>query len=232
MVLTLDAERSDRTGRPRCHRRSRSARGHSNASRETPPHSRRCRIVVRVRPTTPPGPVQRERVDDRPAARLKMNIVEATQHRLAVRAHRSGVDAPRHSGHRGFRPGSGPGLLRCAPVRPSRFARDLQPPAEIPGVDPCRPIPRNLYRPAEPSLHFVNPPGFAGLSWVRVGVGWLIVDQGGRSRCSVTGFGSDGFLGWYRSGSRRVWLGLGRCWRSLMSRWPRATWTTASRLVG
>ena len=49
------------------------------------------RVVVRVRPPAPPGPVQRERVEDRPGAGLQMEVVEAPQHRLAVRPHRRRV---------------------------------------------------------------------------------------------------------------------------------------------
>jgi hypothetical protein len=49
------------------------------------------RLVVRA--GLPPGAVQRELVDDRPAARLQVIAVEAAQHHLAVGTHRGRIPA-------------------------------------------------------------------------------------------------------------------------------------------
>jgi hypothetical protein len=40
--------------------------------------------------------------------------------------------------------------ILLAPVRPDRFPRDLQPPAEIPGITTDRVIPRHADSPQEP----------------------------------------------------------------------------------
>ena len=99
---------------------------------------------MRVRPPVPPRPVQRERVDDRPGARVEVEAVERPQHRLRVRPDRRSVrlaagGADRHCCQRP-RP----------PVRTGLLPRDLQPPAEITGLGPRRPVPVHPDRPAEP----------------------------------------------------------------------------------
>lgn len=99
------------------------------------------RIVVRVRSPAPPRPVQRERVHQRPAARVDMELVETTQHRLGMRTHRRRINI--HSG-RNLR-----SLARSAPVRARRLASHQHPTAEIPCLDPCRSIPRDLNCPQE-----------------------------------------------------------------------------------
>ena len=103
------------------------------------------RIVVRMRPPAPPGPVQRERVDQRAGARLQVKVVKAAQHRLAMRAHRRRIHLAR-SRDRHSRPRPAP----LPPVRPDRLPGQLQPPAEIPGIGPGRPIPGQPRRPQEP----------------------------------------------------------------------------------
>ena len=97
---------------------------------------------MRVRPAPPPRSIQRERVDDRPAARREMELIETAQHRLGVRPHRPRV------GHRSRRPVGH--LVWSAPVRARRLARHQHPAAEIAGFDACHPIPRNLDRPQKP----------------------------------------------------------------------------------
>ena len=105
------------------------------------------RVVMGMRPAAPPRPVQRERVDHRTAARLQVELVEAAQHRLAVRPHRRRVRFPARRGRR----------VRAAPVRAGRLARHQHPPAEIAGLDPRRPIPRHPGSPdeAEPAEKIV-----------------------------------------------------------------------------
>ena len=98
------------------------------------------RVVMGVRPPAPPGPVQRERVDHRPAACLQVELVEAAQHRLAVRPYRRRVRVPARRGRR----------VRAAPVRAGWLARHQHPPAEIAGLDPRRPVPRHPGCPDEP----------------------------------------------------------------------------------
>ena len=93
------------------------------------------RIVVRVRPPATPRPVQRERVDDRPGARIAVKVVKRPQHRLRMRTDRRRIRFSRTS-----RSGR-PRRKRRAPMRPGLLASDQQPPAEIPGLDTCRPIP-------------------------------------------------------------------------------------------
>jgi hypothetical protein len=51
--------------------------------------------LVRMRPPTASGPVQRERIHDRPGVRLPVELVEATQHRLAMSPHRGRVSTTR-----------------------------------------------------------------------------------------------------------------------------------------
>jgi hypothetical protein len=46
------------------------------------------RVVMRVRPAGATRPVQRERVDDRPGARVSVKFIKRAQHRLGMRAHR------------------------------------------------------------------------------------------------------------------------------------------------
>ena len=96
-----------------------------------------------VRPPAPPRTVQRERVDNRAAARLQVEIVEAAQHRLAVRPHRRGVRLPASPASTARYPGT-------APVRAGRLARHQHPPAEVTGLGPRRPCPRDLNSPQEP----------------------------------------------------------------------------------
>ena len=92
------------------------------------------RVVMSVRPPAPPGPLQRERADDRPGPRLQVEIVEAAQHRLRVRpgGRRVRLAVP------GFLPGA------------RRLARHLHPPAEITRLRPGRPVPPRPRRPQEP----------------------------------------------------------------------------------
>ena len=40
------------------------------------------RIVVRMRPPAAPGPIERERIEDRPAARIQMEVIKGPQHSL------------------------------------------------------------------------------------------------------------------------------------------------------
>lgn len=104
------------------------------------------RVAVRMCPPLAPSPVQ-GRVQHRAGTGVTVKIVEASQHRFAVRAHR-----------RRIRPVPGRccplagrcGLFPIAPVRPRRLAGDLQPAAEIPRLDPCRPVPADTQGPAEP----------------------------------------------------------------------------------
>ena len=101
------------------------------------------RIAVRMGPPTPPGPVQRERVDQRAGARLQVEVIKAAQHRLAMRTHRRRIHLARHRR-------TDPRPAPLTPVRSRRLSGQLQPPAEIPGLRPARPIPGHPRRPQEP----------------------------------------------------------------------------------
>jgi len=111
------------------------------------------RVLVRMRPAVLPG--QRERVGQRPGPRLQVIAVKRTADRLAARDRRGRVSRARRSlpGHRVHRPrrwpGAGPCRTACPPVIPLRLARQLQPPAEIPGLCPRRLIPFEPARPGE-----------------------------------------------------------------------------------
>jgi hypothetical protein len=82
---------------------------------------------MRVRPATAPRSIQRERVEDRPGAGVPVELVEAAQHPLAVRADRGGVALTR----RGQR-GAASELVLGAPVRPGWLAGHQQPATESP----------------------------------------------------------------------------------------------------
>lgn len=94
------------------------------------------RIVMRVCPPASTRPVQRERVDDRPGARIPVKVIERAQHRLAMRTHRR-------------RECLTTSLFQAAgrtwrtPVRARSLASDLHPPGEVTGLNPSRPIPRD-----------------------------------------------------------------------------------------
>ncbi len=96
------------------------------------------RVVVRVRPTRPG---QRERVHDRPGPGLQVIGVEAAADRLAVRNCRRREPSrrrplPRHH--------LGRGRLSAG------LAGELEVPAEVPGLDPRRLVPRDIHGPREP----------------------------------------------------------------------------------
>ena len=131
-VLIGDAARD-----PRRHRRT----VHAAALEAVRLH----RIAVRMGPPAPPGPVQRERVDKRARARLQVEVIKAAQHRLAMRPHRRRIHLARHRDRR-----TDPRPAPLAPVRPHRLPGQLQPPAEIPGLRPGRPVPGHPRRPQEP----------------------------------------------------------------------------------
>ena len=111
-------------------------------------------IVMSVSPAATPGPVQRERVDDRAGTRIPVQVIEGPQHSLRMRAHRWRI-----------RPGRG----RPRPPRPRRRrppAPDLKPPAEITRIDAGRPIPahtRGIKEP-EPAQQIVGIRADRGLS--------------------------------------------------------------------
>jgi hypothetical protein len=98
---------------------------------------------VRVRPPAPPRPVKRERVDQRPAARIQVKVVEGPQHRLGVRANRRRI-------RRASRNGRHASLVTAAPVGPGLLPGNLQPPGEITGLRTGCLIPRDPNRPQEP----------------------------------------------------------------------------------
>ena len=98
--------------------------------------------MVRVRPPAPPRPVKRERVDQRPAARIQMKVVEGPQHRLGMRTHRRRIRPSRN--------GCPAAAVTAAPMRPGLLPGNLQPPGEIAGLGTSRPIPSHPGRPQEP----------------------------------------------------------------------------------
>ena len=111
------------------------------------------RVVVGIRPAAPPAPRQRERVHHRPRPSLQVQVVEGTQHALGVRPGRGRIS------HRRRRlPGDRvdrllPSAPNPGPARPrrarSRLGRQLNPPAEIPGLRPGGLVPPNPRRPQE-----------------------------------------------------------------------------------
>lgn len=103
------------------------------------------RVVMGMGPSAPPSSAQRERVGRRPAVRVAVEIVEGSQHRLAVSPHRRRV-ALAHTGSAG----AGDHACRMAPMRPRRLVGHLQPTREVPGVGARRVIPRQPHSPAEP----------------------------------------------------------------------------------
>ena len=94
------------------------------------------RVVMGVRPPAPPRPVQRERVDHRPAARLQVELVKAAQHRLAVRPHRRRVRFPARRGRR-VRGCASAGGTACPP--PASTGRNHGPRSASPGSTAPRP---------------------------------------------------------------------------------------------
>ncbi len=102
------------------------------------------RVVMRVRPSSPSRPVQRERVDQRARARLHMKVIKTAQHRLAMRAHRRRIrlarGRPEHLRPRAPLP----------PMRADRLSGHHQPAAELPGLGPGRLVPGHPGRPHEP----------------------------------------------------------------------------------
>ena len=112
------------------------------------------RVMVRIRPASLPG--QRERVGQRPGPGLQVIVVKRPAYRLAVRDRRGRVSRARRRlpGHRVHRPRRRPGTGPCRtprpPVIPLRLARQLQPPAEVPGLRPRRLVPLEPGRPREP----------------------------------------------------------------------------------
>ena len=112
--------------------------------RPVPPHAlgpeRLHRAAMRIRPA-PPAAGQRERVHHRPGASLQVELIKATQNRLAVRHRRRRIPPVRR--------------------RTTRLAGELNPAAEIPGLHPGRPIPADIHRPqeAEPAqqVHPIRP---------------------------------------------------------------------------
>src|SRR6266542_1166363 len=118
------------------------------------------RVVVRMRPSGP-APRQRERVDHRPAPGVAMKVVEPAQDTFAMRPCGRRVVTPgrglsRHPvGYPGIRAAGSPrqasrpvGISPAA--RTGRLDSDLDPAAEIAGLDPGRLIPRHPDRPQEP----------------------------------------------------------------------------------
>ena len=101
------------------------------------------RVMVRVRPPSPPRPVKRERVDQRPAARIQVKVVEGPQHRLGMRANRRRI---RHASRNGRHASP----VTATPVRPGLLPGNLQPPGEIAGLRTGCLIPRHPDRPQEP----------------------------------------------------------------------------------
>jgi hypothetical protein len=96
---------------------------------------------VRVRPAGSRSH-QRERIHDRPGARLEMEAVEAAQHRFGVRPHRRRVGQHRRGpvGH----------LVRSTPVGARRLARHQHPATEVACFDAGGAVPRDFDRPQEP----------------------------------------------------------------------------------
>jgi hypothetical protein len=103
------------------------------------------RVVVRIRPARPAAHVQRERVDDRPAAGVTVKVVEPAQHRLAVRdaRRRASIAGAGFAGHRIRRaehaagPPLRPGLRRLQPLLDGQ----PDPAAEVSGLLPRRAVP-------------------------------------------------------------------------------------------
>jgi hypothetical protein len=93
------------------------------------------RIVMRMRPTAAPGPIQWKRIHHRPRTDVAVKVVEAPQHGLAMHPHRHRVRRSRRA-------------RRTA--RTPRAVSDRDPPAEIAGFRPGRPVPSNSERPQEP----------------------------------------------------------------------------------
>ena len=100
-----------------------------------------------VRPPAPSAPVQRERVDDRPAPRLQVEIVKPPQHRLRVRPHRRRVRLP-----------------RPAPLPPRRLARHNHPPAEITRLRARNPLPPDPQPPTRTGTTAAGPARKTGSS--------------------------------------------------------------------
>ena len=104
------------------------------------------RVVMRMRPSATTGTVQRERIEHRARAGVTVEVVKATQHRLAMHHHRNRIRRTgRGTGRRLTVPFGPP-----TPVRPRRLTGHLQPTAEIPGLDTGRPVPRHPDRPQKP----------------------------------------------------------------------------------
>ena len=112
------------------------------------------RVVMRVRPAAPAGGVQRERVQHRPGPAVSVEVVEPAQHRLAMR-HRgrripvTGRRLPGHRVRRSRRPRGPASLLRPGRLQPV-LDRQLDPAAEVPGLDPGRPVPLDIDSIQEP----------------------------------------------------------------------------------
>jgi hypothetical protein len=112
------------------------------------------RVVVRVRPPRASAQIQRERVDDRPAAAITAEVVEPAQHRLAMRDARRCVPVTRSgfAGHRVRRaqhPAGPPRRPRPRRLQPL-FDGQPDPTAEVAGLHPRRAIPRDSHRVEEP----------------------------------------------------------------------------------
>ena len=125
------------------------------------------RVVMRVRPSPPPTPGQRERVDHRPGASLQVKIVKAAQHALAVHHRRRRIPAARRplASNRVRRPRSrrpsGRSSAGIPPARPRRLISQPDPAAEIPRLGAGRLIPADPRRPQEPppaqQIHPIRP---------------------------------------------------------------------------
>src|SRR6266508_6011071 len=97
---------------------------------------------MRVWSPAPDGTMQRERVDNRSAAGLEVEVVERPKHRLATRAHRRCVRLTRPRCPTGFAD-----LASQPPMRSARLAGHQHPPTEVSGLDTCRLIPTHPNRP-------------------------------------------------------------------------------------
>jgi hypothetical protein len=112
----------------------------------TPPPRRQARAAS-------PAAQARQRVHHRPRPSLQVQVVEGTQHALGVRPGRGRVSHRRRRlpGDRVDRilpPAPNPGPARPRRAR-SRLGRQLNPPAEIPGLRPGRLVPPNPRCPQE-----------------------------------------------------------------------------------